>query len=492
MAEEHSSFRVHFACSALDEDQLRVIHMSGREEISRPFEFRVRVRPKDDVPLVFEDFDTIMAGTATLSFGPDREHPIHGVVRGIRLLPLGHEPAVYDMRFVPRFTDTQLTRGSWIHQEKTPQEIITAAFALAGETALQEGDDFELLLEGQYLSREYVVQYEESLFNFISRQAEHWGIYYYFDHLGEVDKVVFGDMNTGFPTLAGFEEIGFEARTGTTLTECVRSIGASQRMVEHRLSLRDYNYRIPSVELVTPLSDVDASGIGDVHVSGEHFWTPDEGTVLAMVRGQELFAQKRRMHATTTVRGLRAGHRFTLTGAEPESHGLAREYIVVAVNHQYGTGQEIEGSLPYSNEVELLPYEVVFRPRRVTPKPRIVGMMHAKIDSEAADDEVNVPVDEWGRYKVVMPFDVAGKTGGKSTCWIRMATSAGGSGYGFAQGLHVGTEVLIFHIDGDPDRPVIAGAVSNFEQPAEVRRENANQLTMASRQGIRITFHDAK
>lgn len=494
MAEQHGNFVVNFECSALDPDQLRVASMEGREELSRPFEFRVVVTPKDEVPLLFEDFDAILAGTATISFGPDADYPIHGAVRAIRLLPISHGgQAAYELRFVPRFVDLQLTRGSWIHQDKTPEDIIKAAFAIPGDTALQDGEDFEFQLDGQYLPREYVVQYEESLFDFISRQAEHWGIFYFFDPLAEKDKLVFADMNTAFPQLEGFESIGFEVRSGTTITESIRSIGVRQRVIEAQVSLREYNYRIPSVELVTAPTAVDESGVGDVHVTGDHFWTPDEGAMLATIRSQELFAQKRRMHAKSTVRGLRAGHRFTLTGAEPEMHGMAREYVVVAVHHHYRAGDEVGGdALPYWNELELLPYEVAFRPQRLTSKPKIAGVVHAKIDSEAGDDEVNVPVDEWGRYKVVMPFDVAGETGGRSSCWIRMATSAGGSGYGFAQGLHVNTEVLIFHIDGDPDRPVIAGAVSNFEQPAEVRRENANQLTIASRQGIRLVFNDAK
>ncbi len=493
MAGEHATFVVNFECSELDPDQLRVASLNGREELSRPFEFRIRVHEKDDLPLLFEDFDALLAGRCTLSFGPDREHPIHGVVRGVRLLPIGHGPPAYELRFVPRFVDAQLTRGSWIYQDKTPQDIMTAAFALGGDSALQDGDDFEFALDGQYLPREYVVQYEESVFDFISRQAEHWGIFYYFDHLGEAEKIVFADMNSRFPTLEGFEEIGFEPRTGTTVTESVRAIGASQRMVEHQVSLRDYNYRIPSVELVTPLLAIDENGIGDVHVTGDHFWTPDEGGMLTTIRSQELFSRKLRMQAKTTVRGLRAGHRFTLVGAEPEAHGLAREYLVVAVNHSYRTGDEINSQTgPYSNEIELLTYEMAFRPARLTPHPRIYGVMHAKIDSEADDDEVNVPVDEWGRYKVVMPFDVAGQTGGKSSCWMRLASAAGGSGFGFSQGLHVNTEVVIYHIGGDPDRPVIGGAVSNFEQPAEVRRENANQLAMSSRQGIRLIFNDAK
>ncbi|CAG0999048.1 hypothetical protein ARNL5_03929 [Anaerolineae bacterium] len=51
--------------------------------------------------------------------------------------------------------------------------------------------------------------------------------------------------------------------------------------------------------------------------------------------------------------------------------------------------------------------------------------------------------------------------------------------------------MVIGHIDGDPDRPVIAGSVMNFEQPAVVTRENANQSVVSSRQGIVMKFSDA-
>lgn len=491
MGEEQSRFRMAFECADLDPELFHVVQVEGREALSRPFELRVRVRAREDVPLLGSDIDTLLRARATLSFGPEREHPIRGVVRSVRLLHIADQPADYELRLVPRFVDTALTRGSWIYQEKTVKEIISAAFALGGDAPLKEGDDFEHQLDGQYQPLEYVVQYEESLFSFISRQAEHFGIFYFFDHLGEHEKIVFGDANNCFPKLDGFEEIAFESRSGVTLTEAVQSVALEQRVIERRISLRDYNYRIPSVELVTAPANVDPAGIGDVHVSFEHFATPQHGDVLAAVRSEELYARRRLVHARTTVRGLRAGHRFVLSGAQPDMYGLAAEYVVVAVEHHYLASEGAHAGREYWNELTLLPYDVAFRPARITPKPRIVGVVHAKIDSETDDDEVHVPVDEWGRYKVVMPFDVAGKKGGKSSCWIRMATAAGGSGWGFAQGLHTNTEVVIYHIDGDPDRPVIAGSVMNFEQPAAVRKENANQLVMSSRQGIQFKFSDA-
>jgi phage protein D len=49
-----------------------------------------------------------------------------------------------------------------------------------GEHGLKEDDDFKLKLrKTSYPRREYVVQYQETDFNFISRWLEHEGIFYF-------------------------------------------------------------------------------------------------------------------------------------------------------------------------------------------------------------------------------------------------------------------------------------------------------------------------
>ncbi len=292
-------------------------------------------------PIFLDDFQAILDGTCTISFGPDREHPIHGVVRQLEVLPARDlEEVAYRFRVMPRFVDTKLTRGSWIYQELEPKDIITKALAdiLPEGATFVDGEDFELQLDGSYTAREYIVQFEESIFDFVSRQAEHWGIFYIFDHVGDKERVVFADTNDHFPQLAGFESITCDDRMGAVdSTEHIFSISATQRVVPHQVSLRDYNYRIPSVELVTPMTPVDEVGIGDVHVSNEHFWTPAEGAAVAGIRAEEMYQHKMRMTARSRVRGLRAGHRFSLTGGTPEILGLARDYVVVAVDHHFST-----------------------------------------------------------------------------------------------------------------------------------------------------------
>jgi type VI secretion system secreted protein VgrG len=473
--------------------ELVVARVVGREAISRLYSFQIDVIPTGP-PIVTDDFQPIFDGRATLSFGPDREHPIHGVVRNIEILPtrdLDH--TTYRFHMVPRLADTRLTKGSWIYQwddgdGNTPPDIVTKALTeiLPEASALVADDDFTMGVQGAYNPREYVVQYEESIFNFVSRQMEHWGIWYYFDHSGEKELMFIGDTQSDFAQLEGYESIPLRtAAGGSQAEEAITSVKAHQRVISKQISLREYNYRTPSLPLVTELGEVDADGIGDVHVTGDHFWSPAEGGALQGVRGQELFQHKLRLTAESNVRGLRPGHHFFLTGFVVEQLGLSREYLVVEVETSYGAQQD---GGPFKNRLTLMPYEAVYRPDRITPIPRIYGAMHAIVDAEGEDDGVSAPVDEWGRYKVVMPFDVAGETGGASSCWIRLTTPSTGPSWGFSGQIHTGQEVVIFHIDGDPDRPVMAGAVPNFENPAIVTSQNPNVSQTVSRgqSGFRI------
>ena len=51
-------------------------------------------------------------------------------------------------------------------------------------------------------------------------------------------------------------------------------------------------------------------------------------------------------------------------------------------------------------------------------------------------------------------------------------------------------EVLIAHLDGDPDRPVIVGAAPNPLTPSVVTGHNATQSVTETASGIRIEYED--
>ncbi len=71
-----------------------------------------------------------------------------------------------------------------------------------------------------------------------------------------------------------------------------------------------------------------------------------------------------------------------------------------------------------------------------------------------------------------------------------MAQAYAGAGYGMHFPLHKGTEVLISHNDGDPDRPIIVGCVPNPQTPSPVVAGNATQSVIDTASGIRVELED--
>ena len=142
----------------------------------------------------------------------------------------------------------------------------------------------------------------------------------------------------------------------------------------------------------------------------------------------------------------------------------------------------------YRNRFTAIPASVQFRPERVTKKSRFFGLMNAKID--AAGSGQYAELDDLGRYKVILPFDLSGRKDGKASAWLRMMQPYAGSDHGMHFPLHKGTEVLLAFIDGDPDRPVIAGAVPNPATPSPVTGDNQTMAVLQTGGKNRIAIED--
>ncbi len=78
--------------------------------------------------------------------------------------------------------------------------------------------------------------------------------------------------------------------------------------------------------------------------------------------------------------------------------------------------------------------------------------------------------DKYGRIKVRFHWDYQGDADGyadeKSSCWVRVAHSWAGKGWGSIFIPRVGMEVVVSFLDGDPDRPLVTGCVYNATQTA--------------------------
>ncbi len=489
MPTDHTPFEVTFHSEALSRGDLFLRRVHGVEEISRLFEFDLELQTDAHAVLDLAAMDAMLEAKTTIAFGADDAHPRHGVLRELTLVSPGDAgPTVYRAAFVPRLWYATQNVGSYVFQDLSVPEIVKDVLT---EIGFADGDDFEFRLTNAYPKREYTVQYQESDFDFICRLLEHEGIFFFFTHEG-VDKVVFADGNNAFHPIEGLDSIPFDARLGTVdAAESVVALSRTARAVQQKVILKDYNYRTPSTQLRAE-APVLAQGHGYQLWYGDHFKDGKQGQRYARVRAQELAQQRHVYTGHSRVRGLTGGTRFTLEGHT--LHDMDAQYVVTHVVHSAVQRRSTvdggaEGNQGYANEFTAIPAATPYRPARVTPKPRIFGIMHGRIDGPSGLGS-SAPIDEFGRYKVQLPFDVSGEQGGKASRWIRMAQVSSGGGYGMHFPLHIGTEVLISHLDGDPDRPIIVGSVPNHETLSPVTSNNPSQSAIRTRTGIVVSFDD--
>lgn len=475
-----------FLASGVGLGVLRVQRMRGREAISELYEFELWLESTEECPLAHETIQELLSSPAGIAFGIGCEFPIWGVLRELEVVPSEDEWApLYRAVLVPRLWYTTQTYRSRIYQGLSVPEIVSEVLCEAG---MQEGKHFELRLAYCYSPREYVAQYEETSFQFCCRLLEHEGICFYFEQTPDGDKVIFADDKSGFQQPEGHEQIPYQPRGGVTgPCESVWSVSYRAQVLPQQLFVRDYNWQIPDAVLLEQAT-VDGEGFGQQVLHGEHFLESMEGKRLARVRTEQMVAHSEVYTGSSSVRDLRSGQLFTLLGHPLQ--GFDQQYLVTEVRHQAEqerTGREgsgRKGNRGYSNTWVARSAAVPFRPERRTPKPKVHGVVIGTVAGR--DDGVSAPLDEKGRYQVVLPFDSSGKL----TPRIRMMQVSSGAGYGMHLPLHVGTEVAVAHINGDPDRPLILGAVPNARTPSPVVDSNATQSIIETRAGICIEFED--
>jgi type VI secretion system VgrG family protein len=484
-----TEFTARFQSAALDSGALYLLRAEGTERFSHLYEIQIDTEIVTDPQVVENKLDAIMLAPARVLLGEDSS--LYGMIRAVELQPMSRrdERPRYRFTLVPRLWTTTQTRRSRVFQQLAVPDIIKKV--LTDDAALTASDDFEIKFSGSYPVREYTVQYEETDFAFLSRLMEDEGIFYYFDHSKERDFVVFTDSNDGCRKLDAHSELRY--RTSTTAATSEHGVLELRRRKSHvpaAVLMLDYNWSTPSVPLEAKQAVAEGK-IGAIVITEENFNDLNNGKRLAKVRAEQIGSRVWQYEGTSRVQSLRAGDRFGLI--EHFMASLDGEYLTVEVHHLVIQRVEITGTPTnqgYTNTFVAIPAKVPFHPEQATPKPRVDGLVYATVDGP--DTGLAAPIDEQGRYKLVMSFDTASGSvapGGASR-WVRMAQPLSGAGYGVHFPLHQGGEVVVSHIYGNPDRPIIVGAVPNAATVSPVNKSNATQSVIQTMTGIRIEFED--
>jgi hypothetical protein len=136
-----------------------------------------------------------------------------------------------------------------------------------------------------------------------------------------------------------------------------------------------------------------------------------------------------------------------------------KAFVLTSINHvasvedSYVTHSD-QSEFAYSNNFSCTPFDVPFRPPRFTPKPVVQGTQTAIVTGPAGE---TIYPDKYGRVKVKFHWDRENKNDDTSSCWIRVSQAWAGQSWGSMHIPHVGQEVIVDFIEGDPDRPLITG-----------------------------------
>lgn len=471
----------------LGRDDVFVESVSGREALGQAYQFTVDVISRNVLSL-----EDMVGKQAKLEIRViDEQTVTYGVVASAQTRdPTQSREFCYRFVLVPELALLKYSAQNQVFgtdADVTVVDIIEKELSDANKSGSSTSSDrpartiqHEMLAaKSDYPLLDFVLQYRESDFDFLSRMCERFGIFFAFDHEGDREKVLFFDRKEHIRRLGGqslTEELPYRGASQIRSQGefAVRSFNADYTVQSGAVHMREYDDENPSVDLsVSEKTSFTGQGVRVDY--GENYKETKDGQFLAKRRVELLEADRLKFSGQSNIPLIRPGYFFKLIDHPIDD--FEQFYIVTEVEHSIteqtpvGFSTPDKQSQPYSNSFTCVPFNTGYRPPLRTPKPVVHGMLIAFIDGET--DGERAELDEMGRYHVRILDEESGLKSGQASHVLRKAEPyGGGDGFGSHATLLIGTEVLLGFLHGDPDRPVIMAALSNADQMNPVTSEN--------------------
>jgi type VI secretion system secreted protein VgrG len=440
--------------SPLGSDVLVLRSFQGQEAMSKLFSFELDLVSEE--PSI--NYNDIVAQAVTLrvNLADGSSRYWNGYVS--RFVQAGRDSnvSVYHATVVPWLWFLDQTTDCRIFQSKTAPDIIKQIFQEYGFR------DFSLKLYGDFVKREYCVQYRESDFNFVSRLMEEEGIFYFFEHEQGKHTLVLGNDPAVHKPCPNQESARYEGTGGGWQDDDVILQWLQEQEVRPGVfTATDYNFETPATNM---LSSVNGKGKWEIYDFPGEYAKKADGDKLVKVRLQEQQTPKCVARGTSDCRSFGVGYKFKLTDHYRDD--LNQDYVLTALRHRAHhnlglTSGSADTDPVYENSFECVPFSTPIRPTRRTPVPVVQGCQTAVV---VGPDGEEIFTDKYGRVKVQFHWDREGKKNENSSCWIRVSYPWAGKAWGGIQIPRIGQEVIVDFIEGDPDRPIITGRVYNAGQ----------------------------
>lgn len=429
----------------------------GEEYISDLFRFEVQLYSNNHA-IQQKDIVGKAITVKLLNSGEDKPRFVNGYVNHLSLTDINENGLRgYRAVIVPGFWFTSLGSNNRVFHECDAKQILQDVL---GEYAAVIS--LQVKLNATYVKREYCVQFDESDFEFACRIMAEEGISYYFTHSDGKHQMVLTDDPQGYfdsETTPVEYDGGGSQPTKDTIHSWQRSFNYHTGGVE----FKDYNEftstkdNIQTVNTTSKLNSVSAYKMREygnykfeVDGDSQHKFLDSANTQLNQIsmEAHEVGFDLAQGSSDCTV--FAAGGRFEIDHPIESERG---KYLLRHV-HIVARDSNTEDTV-FQNEFSCIPFDTPVRPDPKSFRKRISYTQTATVLEVKATGS-DSSKDPYTQLKVKFPWNTK-----QNSCWLRVMQSFAGKKWGANFVPRVGQEVVISFLDGNPDRPLVTGAVYN-------------------------------
>ncbi|MDN7750092.1 type VI secretion system Vgr family protein [Burkholderia gladioli] len=421
--------------------------------------------------------------------------PINGYIHTARRLGAEGSQASYQLTFASWMHFLKYRRDMRYWQDRSVDAIIADVF----NAHPQASGQFQFALSKPLPSRSYCRQ-SESDWNFVHRLMEEEGLFGFWrqNKDGKSHTLIVTDDVHSLDQIQSNPVEFYRAGAGSEVDAFTQWAG-SRTLQSSVHTARTFDYKAPSVGANPKGTTLPTmAGQGNLpeqtevyeYTGAYTYDRQDRGEHLSKVHLEEWESRAKRFTGAGGVRGIDAGLRFELSGHPEHDRDPAsqREFAVIKA------WRYIENNLPLSDQDASFPhslqdelarakaefsgvvvnhddgsagfYLVEVEAQRTTvpyrsPFEHKKPEMHLETAIVVGPQGEEVYTDELNRVKVMFIWDRQNQGDAGASCWVRVAQSDTGGGYGGVHMPRIGEEVLVGYLGGDCDRPIVLHRVYN-------------------------------
>jgi type VI secretion system secreted protein VgrG len=419
----------------------QIVRVRGLERVGGTYRFEITCRPwEEDTPADLPDQLLMAEASLRLPLEGGGERVVGGLITEI---DQGHEGL--QLALTPRLA---LLTQVVDHRVFVEQDAVT----IATDVLREHGFSVTNRAARALAPREQCVQAFEPVLGFVERILAEEGIAWFLDDQAK-DTVVLVDSPAGFEDLPG-APLPVRAARGLITKASVFATRLRRAQVSDKLSMRDYNFANPKLDLSVSASE--GEGRLERYEYRGGYRDPSIGESLAGIRLEEARARRIELEGRTNALHLVPGKVITLEGAPRDD--INGRWLLLEVLQDAAELQASSEERRFEARFTAVPAGAGYRPPRPAA-PRLGGVQTMTVCGPGGAE---IHTEGHGRIKAHFRWDRRRPLDDTASAWMRVVQPPTSGGLLLPR---AGWEALTGFWGASGDTPLNLGRLYNAHAP---------------------------